>query len=72
MCGELYVMTVSPPACSFYVCGLALCATIHAIPHASRWVEARARRAEGELNGGGWRRWRMDAVQGGLGRLSKL
>ena len=41
MCGQLYVMTVPPAACSFYVCGLALCATIHAIPHASQWVEAR-------------------------------
>ena len=37
-----------------------------------RATRTRARRAEGTLNGGGWRRLGMDAVQGGLGRLSKL
>ena len=37
-----------------------------------RATRTRARRAEGTLNGGGWRRLGMDAVQAGLGRLSKL
>ena len=37
-----------------------------------RATGTRARRAEGELNGGGCRRWRMDGMQRASGRLSKL